>query len=213
MTEIWANVFFCPKLHYGEYYGIIFFGHWDRTLKEIRGRNGQFYAKSDQRIVEDCGINRNSFYYHFQDIPTLLEEIITEQAEELIETYPEIESLEKGLEVAIEFAIKNKNAVLHIYNSVNRDMYEQYTMRLCRHVVTKYLAVAFKEQLSAEDETIAVRIISCASISVCAVHLSNSGGRRSTTFVSISDMSSSAASRAFPRFFSTDASSRLISRL
>ena len=23
-------------------------------------------------IVEDCGINRNSFYYHFQDIPSLL---------------------------------------------------------------------------------------------------------------------------------------------
>ena len=22
-------------------------------------------------IVEDCGINRNSFYYHFQDIPAL----------------------------------------------------------------------------------------------------------------------------------------------
>ena len=27
-------------------------------------------------IVEDCGINRNSFYYHFQDIPTLIGEII-----------------------------------------------------------------------------------------------------------------------------------------
>ncbi|MBR5944301.1 MAG: TetR family transcriptional regulator, partial [Lachnospiraceae bacterium] len=23
-------------------------------------------------IVEECGINRNSFYYHFQDIPTLI---------------------------------------------------------------------------------------------------------------------------------------------
>ena len=23
-------------------------------------------------IVEDCGINRNSFYYHYQDIPALL---------------------------------------------------------------------------------------------------------------------------------------------
>lgn len=22
-------------------------------------------------IVEDCGINRNSFYYHFQDLPAL----------------------------------------------------------------------------------------------------------------------------------------------
>ena len=28
-------------------------------------------------IVEDCGVNRNSFYYHFQDIPSLLEEILT----------------------------------------------------------------------------------------------------------------------------------------
>ena len=32
-------------------------------------------------IVEDCGINRNSFYYHFQDIPSLIEEIIKEEAD------------------------------------------------------------------------------------------------------------------------------------
>ncbi len=35
-------------------------------------------------IVEDCGINRNSFYYHFQDIPALIEEIITEQTKTII---------------------------------------------------------------------------------------------------------------------------------
>jgi len=29
-------------------------------------------------IVEECGVNRNSFYYHFQDIPALVEEIVTE---------------------------------------------------------------------------------------------------------------------------------------
>ena len=27
-------------------------------------------------IVERCGINRNSFYYHYQDLPALIEEII-----------------------------------------------------------------------------------------------------------------------------------------
>lgn len=31
-------------------------------------------------IVEDCGVNRNTFYYHFTDIPTLLQEIIIEEA-------------------------------------------------------------------------------------------------------------------------------------
>ena len=30
-------------------------------------------------IVEDCGINRNSFYYHFQDLPQLLETVIIER--------------------------------------------------------------------------------------------------------------------------------------
>ena len=35
-------------------------------------------------IVEDCGINRNSFYYHFADLPALLEEVIMEQADNLL---------------------------------------------------------------------------------------------------------------------------------
>ena len=42
-------------------------------------------------IVEDCGINRNSFYYHFQDIPALLEEMIREKAAEIIKSI-----IEKG---------------------------------------------------------------------------------------------------------------------
>lgn len=112
-------------------------------------------------IVEDCGINRNSFYYHFQDIPTLLESMITGEADRMIEEYPEIESLEKGMEVAISFALKNKMAVLHIYNSVNRDMYEQYLIKVCRHVVSKYLDTAFSEvEVIPEDRELAVRIVS-----------------------------------------------------
>ena len=37
-----------------------------------------------KNIVETCGINRNSFYYHYQDIPALIEEIVKEQAETII---------------------------------------------------------------------------------------------------------------------------------
>ena len=32
-------------------------------------------------IVEKCGINRNSFYYHYHDLPDLIEEIVKEDAE------------------------------------------------------------------------------------------------------------------------------------
>ena len=88
----------------------------ERPLKQITVKD----------IVDTCGINRNTFYYHFADIPTLLQEIITEDADNIIETYPTLDSVEQCLGVALQFAIKNKRAVLHIYNSVSRHVYEQY---------------------------------------------------------------------------------------
>ena len=38
-----------------------------------------------KEIVSECGINRNSFYYHFKDIPNLLEEIFIEQADSILQ--------------------------------------------------------------------------------------------------------------------------------
>lgn len=37
-----------------------------------------------QNIVERCQVNRNTFYYHFQDIPTLVECSIQEWTESVI---------------------------------------------------------------------------------------------------------------------------------
>ena len=46
-------------------------------------------------IVEDCGINRNSFYYHFEDLPALVEEIVGEHLQALIRNHPTISSVEE----------------------------------------------------------------------------------------------------------------------
>ncbi len=98
---------------------------------------------SVRSIVEECGINRNSFYYHFQDIPSLIEEIVMEEIDTLIAKYPTISSLDECVNLAFRFAIENKKAVLHIYNSINRDIYESYIMKLCEYVVSTYLDTAF----------------------------------------------------------------------
>ena len=50
---------------------------------------------SVRMIVEDCGINRNSFYYHYQDMLALIEEIVHDQVSELIAAYPTVESLDE----------------------------------------------------------------------------------------------------------------------
>ena len=36
-------------------------------------------------IVEDCGINRNTFYYHFEDLPSLIYAIFMEDANRIIQ--------------------------------------------------------------------------------------------------------------------------------
>jgi AcrR family transcriptional regulator len=113
-------------------------------------------------IVEECGINRNSFYYHFHDIPALIEEIVTEEADRIIQEYPTIDSFEMGLNAAIHFGEKYRRAILHIYNSVNRDIFEQYLWQVCDYVVTSYGQTVFAEQtISETDKQIITQFYKC----------------------------------------------------
>lgn len=113
-------------------------------------------------IVEDCGVNRNTFYYHFQDIPALAEEIITEEAERIIEQYPRLDSIEECLSVAIEFSLKHKKAVLHIYDSLSRDVYNRNLLKICDHVVNKYIDTLLDgKQIDTEDKKLISGLYRC----------------------------------------------------
>jgi AcrR family transcriptional regulator len=92
----------------------------------------------DQITIKDitsrCGVSRNTFYYHYSDITALLEEIMMSVVDDLIKKYPTVDSLDQGIEVAIEFVLDNKTAVMHIYHSDQRAIYERCLMKLCRYV-------------------------------------------------------------------------------
>lgn len=113
-------------------------------------------------IVTDCGINRNSFYYHFEDIPALIEEVVTEESDRIIKQYPAISSFEECLKISVEFVLKNKKAIYHIYNSVNRDIFEHYLWQACLYVVTTYINTVFsKYDIDATDKAIIIKYYKC----------------------------------------------------
>ena len=117
---------------------------------------------SIRMIVEDCGINRNSFYYHYQDMLALIEEIVHDQVNELIAEYPTVESLDECVTYLFDYAVKNKKAIWHIYNSINRDLYERSLMKICEYVVTSYLSTAFGEvAVSESDHQTAIHFFAC----------------------------------------------------
>lgn len=117
---------------------------------------------SVRTIVEDCGINRNTFYYHYQDIPTLLMEIVKDDINTLISKYPTVGSLDECVNLVFKFSLENKKAVLHIYNSVNRDIYEKYVMNICEYLVKTYFDTVFpKDAVSEFERDVAVRFFKC----------------------------------------------------
>ncbi|MCI8466086.1 MAG: TetR family transcriptional regulator [Lachnospiraceae bacterium] len=106
-------------------------------------------------IVEDCGINRNTFYYHFEDIPNLVETILKEETEQVLGEHLGEDSWEEGFIAATRFALNNKKSIYHIYNSVNREVFEQYLNRIGMDVMERFVEKAAKGlSVSEEDKTL-----------------------------------------------------------
>lgn len=113
-------------------------------------------------IVERCGINRNSFYYHYQDIPALIEEIIKEDAEAIIRAYPSVTTIVDGFDAVIEFAAQHRRAILHIYRSVSWEVFERKLMQVCEYFVGSYADTALaQEPIPPEDRKTIVDYYKC----------------------------------------------------
>ena len=95
-------------------------------------------------IVEDCGINRNSFYYHFQDIYALLEWIYTTDAQRLLEGKRDGDTWQQGFLQVLKYIRDNRALVRNTYHSVSRELLEGYlyrvTYQLMRDVVEERAA-------------------------------------------------------------------------
>lgn len=98
-----------------------------------------------KKIVEECGINRNSFYYHFQDIPTLMEEIIKEESDAVTAKYSSVNSIVDCFDAITEFCSNRRRAIMHIYRSINRETFEHYLMNTCEYFVQCYVDNVIKE--------------------------------------------------------------------
>lgn len=113
-------------------------------------------------IVDVCGINRNTFYYHFKDIPELIEAISKDEMDRLVREHARVNSLEECLMIAVDFVLEKKLIVLHLYNSNNRDLYERELMNICHYVVGTYFDSTFgSECCNAQDREILVHSYRC----------------------------------------------------
>ena len=113
-------------------------------------------------IVERCGINRNTFYYHFPDIPTLLQTMMEEKVNALISTHCTFGHPLDCIRPALQYGKTHKQAVLHVYRAVPRETFLLYMNRLAQHIVDEYFDTISKTvSIPIEDAKILNRYYKC----------------------------------------------------
>lgn len=83
-----------------------------------------------QDIADECGVNRQTFYYHFQDIYDLVEWTYIEDTEKVLKENKTYETWQDGFLAVFTLARKDKTFIDNIYRSVSLEMLEQYLYRL-----------------------------------------------------------------------------------
>lgn len=92
-----------------------------------------------QDIVDRCQVNRNTFYYHFQDIPTLTMMSVQGWMEETIKTHGNFDSPSTCLIYMVKECMKRKKAFLHLYRSAQKEAFSTYLNKTGDHIFRTYV--------------------------------------------------------------------------
>lgn len=113
-------------------------------------------------IVSECGVNRNSFYYHYADLPSLVEDVITEEADKIMDKYDSFESIEKCLDAVLEFSMSHRKAALHLFNSNSQDIFVHYFMQISDEVIRRYFDELCRDRkIDPEDKELIIHYYKC----------------------------------------------------
>lgn len=77
-------------------------------------------------IVEDCEVNRQTFYYHFKDIYDLVEWIFLTEAAQALDGKKTYTTWQQGFLQVFDYVLDNRSFVTNIYHSMSRDQLERY---------------------------------------------------------------------------------------
>lgn len=93
-----------------------------------------------QELVEECGVNRKTFYYHFEDIYALLKWTLEQEAISLFNRYDLINEHTKAIEFALDYIESNLDVLKNIVRSLGgteirnfffNDIYEPMHRLIC----------------------------------------------------------------------------------
>ena len=103
-------------------------------------------------IAEICRINRNTFYYYYQDVYALVDEVFRCETQKFTEENPDCATWSEVFLHATSFTQANRQAVYHIYNSINRDRLEKYLYDIIQADMISFVRSEAKDLTVSEED-------------------------------------------------------------
>lgn len=93
-------------------------------------------------IISDCGVNRKTFYYHFEDIYSLLKWMFEEETVDVIKNFDLLVDYEEAIRFVMKYVDENEYIISCAYNSIGRDEMKRFFYADFMGVVTSVIDAA-----------------------------------------------------------------------
>ncbi|WP_099470149.1 TetR/AcrR family transcriptional regulator C-terminal domain-containing protein [Konateibacter massiliensis] len=97
-------------------------------------------------IINDCGVNRKTFYYHFTDIYALLKWTLELEAIEVVKQFDLIAEYEEAVLFVMDYVEENTEFLQNIYYSVGRDELKRFFCADFIDIVRSFIEQSEKTQ-------------------------------------------------------------------
>lgn len=77
-------------------------------------------------IITDCGVNRKTFYYHFEDIYGLLKWILEEEAIEVVKQFDFMVDYEEAILFVMDYVDANKHILNCAFDAMGREEMKRF---------------------------------------------------------------------------------------
>ncbi len=104
-------------------------------------------------IIQDCGVNRKTFYYHFEDIYALLKWMLEEEAIDVVKHFDLLGNYEEAITFVMDYVDENDHIINCVYDSIGRDELKRFFSTDLHDIVVSIIETAeHKAEKDLNDE-------------------------------------------------------------
>ncbi|WP_297788426.1 TetR/AcrR family transcriptional regulator C-terminal domain-containing protein [uncultured Anaerococcus sp.] len=111
-----------------------------KSLKDLL-ETKSFAKLTVTEIIKKSEVNRNTFYYHFEDIYDLLRWTLEQEAIDKVKTYDSIDDIDKAIDFTLDYIKENQAFLRNILFSVGERDLKRFLAKDFKEIIKNFIVL------------------------------------------------------------------------